>query len=147
MGAVTYPDSQVAGFLNDHFVPVQVDFEKAAKLADRLQVFWTPNLNMINGREARFYHLIGWLPPSEFMAMLQIALGHHFLGRKRYFEAAPAFADVFDKYPRSGFAPEALYFKGVCRYLSSHSVDELKEEWVTLQRFYPDSEWAMKSNV
>lgn len=144
---MTYPDSQVAGFLNEYFVPVQVDIEKAAKLADRLQVLWTPNLNIINGREKRFFHSIGWLPPSELTAMLQTALGHYFLTRKKYFDAAPAFAAAFDKYPRSVFAPEALYFKGVCRYLSSHSVDELKEDWIMLQRFYPDSQWAMKSNI
>ena len=34
MGAVTYPDMQVAALLNENFVPVQVNIEAVAKLAN-----------------------------------------------------------------------------------------------------------------
>jgi len=133
--------------LNNLFVPVQVDIEQASKLADKYQALWTPNLNVINNREKRVYHVVGWLPPSEFAAMLQTARGHYSMNSKKFDEAAPRFKEVFDHFPRSVYAPEALYYSAVSRYLSSHDVEDLKEDWITLQRFYPQSRWAMKSNV
>lgn len=147
MSAVTYSDDFVAEMLNRHFVPVQVNFEKASKLVEQYRAIWTPNLNVIDGRERRVFHVEGWLPPAEFLAMLETARGQFFLRGKKYEEAASSFKAVFDKYPVSAYAPQALYYRGVSRYLNSHQVDDLKEDWIMLQRFYPGSAWAIKSNV
>lgn len=144
---MTYPDRQVADLLNEDFVSVQVDLEKAGRLADQFQVIWTPNLNFIGSRGKRIYHLEGWLPPSDFAAMLGIVRGHYHLAGKKFADAAPHFKGVFDRSPHSQFAPEALYYRGVSRYLDSHEVDKLKEDWTTLQRFYPQSAWSMRANI
>jgi hypothetical protein len=138
---------QVATLLNDKFTPVQVDIEKASKLAKEFQAIWTPNLNVLDRDQNRVYGVEGWLPPSEFVAMLGVARGHYFLRGKKFTEAEPLFKEVFEQYPRSQFAPEALYYRGVSRYLNSHEVDELKEDWITLQRFYPQSAWGLRSNI
>jgi len=37
-------------------------------------------------------------------------------------------------------------YRGVSRCLNSHEVDELKEDWISLQRFYPRSAWSLRSN-
>jgi hypothetical protein len=137
----------VAAALNRHFVPVQVDFEKASKLVDQYRAIWTPNLNIVDARERRMFHVEGWLPPSEFLAMLETARGQFSLRGKKYDDAASCFKAVFDKYPLSMYAPQALYYRGVSRYLSSHKVEDLKEDWIMLQRFYPASGWAIKSNI
>jgi hypothetical protein len=137
----------VAETLNRHFVPVQVDYEKAAKLVDQYQAIWTPNLNVVDARERRMLHAEGWLPPAEFLAMLQTARGQFSLRSKKFDEAAAHFQSVFDKYPFSPYAPQSLYYRGVSRYLSSHKVEELKEDWIMLQRFYPASAWSVKSNL
>lgn len=79
--------------------------------------------------------------------MLTVARGQDFLRGKKYTEAEPLFKAVFDHNPRSQFAPEALYYRGVSRYLNSHEVEELKEDWIMLQRFYPQSAWSMRSNI
>jgi hypothetical protein len=147
LGAVTYPDMQVAALLNEHFVAVQVNIEEVAELANEFQAIWTPNLNVLDRNQKRVYWVEGWLPPSEFIAMLGVARGHYFLRGKKYPEAAPLFKAVFEQHPRSQFAPEALYYRGVSRYLYSHEVDQLKEDWIMLQRFYPQSAWALKSNI
>jgi hypothetical protein len=137
----------VAALLNENFVPVQVNIEDVAKLADEFQAIWTPNLNVLRGNQKWVYRVEGWLPPSEFIVMLHIARGHYFLRGKRYTEAEPFFKAVFEQHPRSQFAPEALYYRGVSRYLNSHEVDELKEDWIMLQRFYPQSAWSVRSNI
>jgi hypothetical protein len=147
MGAVTYPNMQVAASLNENFVPVQVDIESVAKLANEFQAIWTPNLNVLDQNQKRVYWVEGWLAPSEFVAMLGVARGHYFLRGKKYTDAEPLFKAVFEQHPRSQFAPEALYYRGVSRYLNSHEVDELKEDWIMLQRFYPQSRWSLRSNI
>jgi len=144
---VTYPDRQVAALLNENFIPVQVNFEEVAKLADEYQAIWTPNLNVIDGRRKRVYWVEGWLPPAEFVAMLGVARGHYFMRGKKYPEAAVLFKGVFEQNPRSQFAPEALYYRGVSRFLDGHKVDHLKEDWIMLQRFYPQSAWSLRSNI
>ena len=147
MGTVTYPDMQVAALLNENFIPVQVNIEEVSKLANEFQAIWTPNLNVLNHNQKRVYRVEGWLPPSEFIAMLGVARGHYFLRGKQYAEAGPLFKSVFEQHPRSQFAPEALYYRGVSRYLDSHKVDELKEDWIMLQRFYPQNAWSLRSNI
>jgi thioredoxin-related protein len=137
----------VSKLLNEYFVPVQVNLQEAAKLAAKYQVIWTPNLNILDGRENLIYHVEGWLPSSDFAAMLIIARGHYFLHKKKYEDATPNFHQVFEKFPTSDFASEALYYKGVSRYMASHEVEKLKEDWIMLQRFYPQSTWAMRSNI
>jgi hypothetical protein len=144
---VTYPDNQVAEMLNTHFIPVQVDIEKASALADRFQALWTPNLNVVDGNGRCVHQVLGWLPPGEFCAMLQIGRGYHALFGKRFAEAAPLFGEVGDRFPDSIYAPEAMYFHGVGRYLASHAVDDLKAGWTELQSRYPQSAWALKSDV
>jgi len=147
LGAVTYPDLTVANLLNTYFIPVQVNIEEVSELADRYLAKWTPNLNVLDGKENVIYKIEGWLPPSETAAMLILARGHYFLHYKKFQDAVTDFEKVLSTYPRSSFAPEAQYYKGVGRYLDSHEVDELKEEWIALQRFYPASTWAVRSNV
>lgn len=147
MGSVTYPDLMVASLLNAYYVPVQVDIDEVSKLATQYSAIWTPNLNVLDGEENLIYRVEGWLPPSEIAAMLLLAGGHYYLRHKKFRDAAPVFEEVFVKYPLSNFAPEALYYKGVSRYLVSHAVGDLKEDWIMLQRFYPTSIWAVRSNI
>jgi TolA-binding protein len=147
MGSVTYPDFMVAGLLNAYFIPVQVNIKEVPKLAAKYMAIWTPNLIVLDGKENIIYRVEGWLPPSETAAMLLLARGHYFLRHKKYQDAVPHFEEVFVKYPQSSFSPEALYYKGVSRYMDSHEVDKLKEDWIMLQRFYPSSTWAVRSNI
>jgi len=40
-----------------------------------------------------------------------------------------------------------MYYTGVARYLSSHDAQDLKDTWRDLQGRYPNTEWALKSQV
>ena len=93
------------------------------------------------------FHVESWLPPSEFLALLETARGRFSLRGKNYDAAASSFKAVFGKYPLSMYAAQALYYRGVSRYLSSHKVEDLEEDWIMLQRFYPSSGWAINSNI
>ncbi len=144
---MTYPDLYVATLLNEYFVPVQVNIEKARELVLKYRPIWTPNLNFIDGEGAIFYHIEGWLPPSEFAALLLVSQGHFFIRKKQYPKATPNFQEVLDKFPTSYFAPEAFYYLGVSKYMTAHKVEELVESWKKLQASYPYSSWAMRSQI
>lgn len=147
MGAVTYPDLFVATLLNEYFIPVQVNIQQATKLAAKFNALWTPNINILDGGENLVYHNEGWLPPSEFSAMLMVSRGHFFLRNKRYEDAISVFQEVWNKFPASSFASQALYYLGVSRYMSSHKAEDLIDGWKLLQRYYPRSLWAIRSSI
>jgi hypothetical protein len=137
----------VSTCLNEYFIPVQVDVEKYKDLMVTFRVFWTPNINVIDPSEILYYHVEGWLPPSEYAAMLMVARGQYFLKHKRYGEAKDIFQKVWDKFPQSDFAPEALYYLGVSGYMDSHKVEDLSRGWQILQRYHPRSTWAIRSSI
>jgi TolA-binding protein len=144
---VTYPDATVSELINARFVPVQLDLTKEAKLADQYQVIWTPNINIVDTRERVAYHAEGWLSPAEYAAMLYIGLGHHALKHKKYDNAITDFKTVYDRYPQSEFAPEALYYLAVGKYMDSHDAEPLLQGWSDLRRRYSSSAWAMRARV
>ncbi len=147
MGAVTYPNVAVAALLDEAFIPVQVNLDHAAKLANRYQVLWTPNINILNHREQLICHVEGWISPSEFSAWLTLGRGHFQLRRKDFEAAITFFQRTFDHYPQSEWAPEALYYVAVAKYLASHEAEKLVQGWETLRRYYPHSSWSMRANV
>lgn len=114
-------------------------------LVEQYQAIWTPNLNVVDARKWRMFHAEGWRLPAQFPAMLKPARGQYCLRSEKY-PAASRFKAVFDKYPLSIYAPQALCYRGVSRYLSSHKVEGLKADRVLLRRFDPSSPWAIKSN-
>ncbi len=147
MSTVTYSNADVVQALEREFVPVQVDLETSAKLADQFQVIWTPSLNIIDARGRKVYGVEGWLPPEHFRAMLEAARGQVLLRGKQFAPAADAFQGVIDRFPKTPYAAEAQYYRGVARYLAAHQVDALKEEWGRLAQAYPDSEWAVRADI
>lgn len=147
MGAVTYPEFYVAKILNELFIPVQVNVEKADKLTDKYGVVWTPNINILDEAEKLTFRVEGWLPPGDYLAMLLVGKGHYFLANKRYEEALASFREAWNRFPRSAFAAEALYYWGVGGYLASHDLERLTNPWKDLQKFHPYSLWATKTNL
>jgi hypothetical protein len=144
---VTYPDPSVVEIISDKYIPVQLDVQADIKRVDQFQVLWTPNLNVVDDRERVFFHLEGWLPPMEFTAMLHCGEGHFSLHRKNFEHAVDAFQRIADNYPQSEFAPQALYYAAVGRYLGTHDADRLMSDWKHLQQCYPTSAWAYRTRV
>ena len=144
---MTYPDLSVAASVNTFFVPVQLDVEKDKDQVQKFRVIWTPNINIMDSSENIFYHVEGWLPPFEFSAMLMTAHGQYCLKRKRYAEAKEIFQKTWEKFPQSGFSAEALYYLGVSGYMESHEIDALSNGWALLQKYHPQSTWAIRSSI
>ena len=91
------------------------------------------------------WRLEGYLPKDEFNAYLELGLARVAFMKKDWAIAEQHFANVLDKFPNSKFAPEAVYFKGVCRYSASHDGGELAQTAATLNEKFPGNQWRLRS--
>ena len=91
------------------------------------------------------WRLEGYLPREEFHAYLELGLGRVAFMKKDWGAAEQHFANVLDKFPSSKFAPEAVYYRGVTRYSTSHDGAELAQTAVTLNEKFPGTEWQLRS--
>ena len=144
---MTYPDLNVAAILNEYFIPVQVNIEKSRDLVLKYRPIWTPNLNILDEEGTLVHRVEGYLPPSEFSAMLLVALGHYSIHKKKYAEATPNFEEALQKFPTTTFAPEALYYLAVSKYMTAHKVEDLVSTMRKLQAAYPYSSWAVRASI
>ena len=61
----------------------------------------------------------GYLPPTDYLAELELGLGKAQLRERRFGRAATIFEDLRDNRPRSHVAAEATYWAAVARYNES----------------------------
>lgn len=141
MGAVTYPNQKVIDFLNNRLVPLQL-LSNAEPYAGDYGVKWTPNLLIIDAEGKIYQRAVGFFPPVEFIPWLLLGIGKAFFGKDRFEEALECFETVITEYSYSSSAPEAVFFRGVAQYKSTHQVDGLKNAYRLLQEKYHGSEWA-----
>jgi TolA-binding protein len=96
-----------------------------------------------NGNER--FRIEGYLPKEEFRAQLELSLARVAFMNKKWAEAEERYTAVFDRYPDSKAAPEALYWKGVSHYKATNDHTILGELPGLFQEKYPDSSWALKT--
>ena len=147
MDTVTYPQDKVALFMNDHFVPVKIHTSDHPELVQKHHVPWTPTFLVLDGDGTEHYREIGYLPPDDFLAHMNLALGHAALEERDYPAAEGHFQTVIERYDGSELVPEALYFLGVCksRIKGGTAVDR-KAVWKRLMDGHPKSDWAKKAS-
>jgi len=143
MEAVTYPEQDVIEQMEKSAVPVRIPFD--SPLADEFVVKWTPNLIFMDRERKRHHRIIGFLSPGELIPAVLLGVGKTFLETDDFERAAGFLKKVLDGHPLSHAAPEAVYFRGVCRYKGTHDGKPLKQAYETLQSDYPNTEWAKRA--
>jgi len=144
LGAVTYPDTAVADYINKYFIPLQINVQTNSEIANKYRVFWTPTILVLDSNGTEYYRLNGFLPPDEFIPQLEFGLGMMALEKQGYKTASIQLKSVVDKYTRSDIAPQAQYWLGVSEYKDAHNVEALLNAWRKLRKDYPGSIWAKK---
>jgi len=144
MGAVTYPDSRVAEFINGRMVPIQMLYD-AQPFASTYNVKWTPTMIVLDGEGKEHHRIVGFLPPDEFLPALLLGIGKTAFDADELDKAMADLDKIITAYPRSAAAPEAMYLRGVVRFKKSHQAEPLKEAFEQLKRDYPASEWAKRA--
>lgn len=141
---MTYPNTEVASFIEQHFIPVQFPIADRPDMAERFTAHWTPTIIILDSEGKEHHRSVGYLPPNEFLAMTALALGKLNFNHQRYDEAARWFELVTERYADTSAAPEALYWLGVARYKGRQDPNALISAWQALNERYPKSEWNTK---
>jgi hypothetical protein len=147
MGAVTYPNPEVAEFISSHFIPLKLDGTSQMKQFKEFDVQWTPTFIICDRNRKEHHRVTGFLEPARFLGEMHLALANLAFHGEQYGEAAQAYRQVVERYPETSAAPAAVYYGGVCRYKDSGDPACLKEAFVELEEKYPGSDWAKKAEV
>jgi tetratricopeptide (TPR) repeat protein len=145
MDAVTYPNKAVIEFINSNMIAVRVRHDQRP-LAEDFKVKWTPVLITLDVDGTERHRTVGFLPPEELIPSLMSGIGKAHLERGEFAKAIPQFEKLVSKYPKSGAAPEAVFFLGVARYQSTHDPKFLKKAYDELAAKYPQSDWTKRAS-
>jgi tetratricopeptide (TPR) repeat protein len=144
MDAVTYPTEKVAEFIRSHLIPVRVAFNHQP-LAKEFNVKWTPTLVTLDAEGNEHHRTVGFLGPEEFVASQLLGAGKTSFDLEKFDEAIAHFNTLLESYPKSEYAAEAIFFRGVSLYKSSHNPKPLREAYDRLSGEYPNTEWTKRA--
>jgi tetratricopeptide (TPR) repeat protein len=144
MDAVTYPDEGVIDYIAKNLIPLRLPYNHE-RYAKEFKIEWTPTLIVLDSRGNEGCRSTGFLPPDELIPWLQMGRGKAHFAAHRYGEAIEAFDFVINRYPKSKFTAEAIYYRGVSLYKHTNNAKPLREVYDRLSADYPDGEWTQKS--
>ncbi len=141
MDTVTYPDENVADFINAHMIPIRVKSD-SLPLSKDFNVTWTPTLVTLDQNGKEHHRTVGFLPPQELIPSLLLGIAKIYFDASSYDKCLETLEKIISGYPKSKAAPEAIFLRGVAGYKSTHDPKPLKGAYEKLQKDYPGSEWA-----
>jgi len=147
MGAVTYPNEQVASTINQNFIPVQINVVDHPEFTDRFLARWTPTVLILDSEGREHRRIVGYNPPEDFVVELEMMLAQEAFDNQRYEEAIERYDRIVESFPDSFPAPEALYMAGVARYRATGDGSFLGKYWDQVIKRYPESRWARAGDV
>jgi len=142
---VTFSDPTVAQAIAARFVPLKLDLLQDREFTRQHQVFWTPSILIADHSAKVRYTSVNYLPPAEFLDILDIGEGLAAMRWKGYDKAIGLFTEVRDRAPHGPLTPEAIYWRGIAAYFrDGKSSDSANTEWAELLERFPDSIWAKR---
>jgi hypothetical protein len=146
MGAVTYPNPDVARFMHEHFIPVQFNVVEQPEVMDQFNASWTPTLIVqdAEGREHR--RAQGYLDPARFLGEMSLARLKDAIDRRDYTAARDCAGEALRLTKGDPERePEANYWAAVAAYKASEDPHNLIQGWNRLLDQFPRSEWAKRA--
>jgi Tetratricopeptide repeat len=128
-------------------VPLEAHIKERPAYFHRFDAVWTPTVLVLDPEGTERLRLEGYLPRDEFRAHLEMGLARVAFMRKRWADAEQWYDGVVERYPDSKAAPEAVYWRGVCRYKRTSDHAALGEVADEFKQKYQDSAWALKASV
>ncbi|CAO0820435.1 Thioredoxin family protein [Desulfarculales bacterium] len=141
MGAVTHPTPAVIEFLNHEMVALKLTPQTEPQASD-FWVRWTPALFVLDPYGNPHHRMIGFVPPEEFLPHLLLGKALALLAHRRFNDALANLERLLEAHSQSFAAPQALYYRGICRYHTSKDASHLKIAHQILAAEYPASEWT-----
>lgn len=145
MNAVAFPDPAVVDFVTSNLIPVRIPADDPV-LGTRYKVKWTPTLLILDAEGGEQYRTLGFYPPEELIPSLLLGMGKAKFNLPDRPAACDCFGRIIADYQKSSLAPEAVYLKGVSRYIETHDVNNLIGIYDRLAEEYPDSPWLTRAD-
>jgi hypothetical protein len=143
---VTYPNAQVASYLAEQFISVQLNQNQNLQLFDENKIFWTPTITIHDAAGKEQDRWIGYLPPNEFLPRLKFALAQLAMLSQNWQHATVLFENIVSNHAHSFVGPDSLYYLGVAQWKLARNLDNLRTPWFKLLSEYKDSEAAIKAS-
>lgn len=152
MIATTFPDQEVARILHDHFVCLKINTADVAEdcrgFVRRYRVAWTPDFIFLDAYGGEMNRRLGYHPPSDFLAVLNIARGLSAMSHREYLTAFELFNAAIDVGPDPVFVPEALFWRGIAAFKVAKSDRAvLRKHWTVLRDQYSDTVWWTRADA
>ena len=128
-------------------MPLEAHIKEHPKYFHRFDALWTPTILVMEPEGMERFRIEGYLPKEEFRAHLEMGLARLAFMNKQWADAGRKYAEIVERYPDTKIAPEAVYWKGVCRYKETNDHTVLGEVPAQLKERYADSVWALKASV
>lgn len=153
--SVTFADQRVIEFIEAHVVPLKLDRQAQARLAERYNAAQTPVVLLTDSNGHVFSRIDGFLPPDEFLARLSVGVGAVECGlaetppAETHVDAAPAPAPAWASAPGGGseVAAQALYWQAAARFRRTGDTRRLRADWQAIASRFPNSVWALRTRV
>jgi hypothetical protein len=116
-------------------------------LFHRFHVLWTPTVLVMAPDGSEQLRIEGYLPREEFRPELEMGLARVAFMAKRWDEAQKWYDHIVREHAGSQAAAEALYWRDVSQYQSTHDHTVLGRTASELKERFPDTVWAKKASV
>ena len=139
---MTYPSPLVVQYISRYLVPYQASMGDPATWPyfRANHIIWTPSAGLADHRGSIHHLAVGFAPPSDFLATLQIGRARCLLAWMRYADAARELEPVAAG--DTALAAEALFWLAAAYYFEKRDTTRMYATWEQLVARYPDSPWA-----
>lgn len=144
MDAVTYPETKVIEFIDQHVVPLRVAFD-SQPLATEFNVKWTPVLVILDQEGSAHQQTLGFFTPEELIPSMMLGIAKMHFNHDHYDDAIGTLHSLQADFPKSVAIPEVIYLEGVSRFKQGHEPQTLKEAYEQLQVDFPINEWTQRA--
>jgi hypothetical protein len=141
----TFVDDTVAAEIVDRFIPLKLGLFQDREFTRQHQVFWTPTILIADHSGRVRYTSVNYLPPAEFLDVLDIGEGLAAMRWKRFDESIALLRSVQDRRPEGPMTAEAIYWRGMAEYFRTGKASgSAKGVWAEIRERFPDSIWAKR---
>ena len=147
MSDETFTDAEVIRAINERFVPLKLHLFNDRAVVRAWGLFWTPTVLFADRSGKVRYESINYLPPAEFLDVLDIGEARVGMRWKEFDHAIQLLKDVEARHPDGPLTAEAIYWRGMAEYFNEKSSSEAsKRVWGELVEKFPDSIWAKRQH-
>lgn len=137
--ATTYKNQKVIVEINEWFVLLKLDLIKDKEVRRNLGAYWTPAIYFLDSNGNTYYHFNGYLPATEFRAMMRIGIAETIMPRGRYDDIIKIIEKDLGELTDTSFYPKLLVARETAQYIKLKDNSQLKKTLKEIQSKYPGS--------